>query len=376
MTSFSSGDVSGSQTLTDNDHLYGAHINELRDAVNNKLPYKVVGFNSSCDYVCDGISDDVQIQQAIDDVVNAGGGVIYLQIGTYDIQNTISKSSFSNVVIRGCGGGTILKLGNNVNKNMVSFSSSNNFLLEDLVIDGNRDNQTTEKVGIELGSCYNFRVNRVDFKNVSYIGLSLRNSYKFTVSNCWADNCKLGFWSGGNSNRNKYASWVSCRATNSTADGFTWDGNYSLISNCIAVSNGYSGFYFDPSSDFNTMVNLFAQWNGNYGIDFNQGCDYNTVVGGYTEGNYNAGLNFGGTRCSVSGLISFSDGGDQGNINDCGIRLGPNSLRCNVIGCQVIGSYYGLVSNGSSDYNNIVALIAYGCNIGKSLAGTNDNVWP
>lgn len=35
MTTWTAGDVSGSQTLTDNDHLYPAHINELRSTVNS-----------------------------------------------------------------------------------------------------------------------------------------------------------------------------------------------------------------------------------------------------------------------------------------------------------------------------------------------------
>lgn len=33
-TTWTTGDVSGSETLTDNDHLYPGHVNELRDAIN------------------------------------------------------------------------------------------------------------------------------------------------------------------------------------------------------------------------------------------------------------------------------------------------------------------------------------------------------
>ena len=58
----------------------------------NKRPYvKTVGHESTCDYVVDGTADDVQIQQAIDDMIASSyDGVIELGAGNFDITAKIT----------------------------------------------------------------------------------------------------------------------------------------------------------------------------------------------------------------------------------------------------------------------------------------------
>ena len=78
-TTWSNGDVDGGQTLTDNDHLYPAHINELRTAVNtvegNRVTY-VAPVGSTSDWT----TDVTNIQAAIDtsEEVILGEGTFYL----------------------------------------------------------------------------------------------------------------------------------------------------------------------------------------------------------------------------------------------------------------------------------------------------------
>lgn len=62
------------------------------------LPFTTVGF-SKADYVCDGVADDVQIQAAIDAVSTAGGGIVYIKEGTYDITSNVNVlyTFYSNV---------------------------------------------------------------------------------------------------------------------------------------------------------------------------------------------------------------------------------------------------------------------------------------
>ena len=70
---------------------------------------------SSADYLCDGVSDDVQIQQAVDVVTARGGGVIKILSGNYDIRTTILIPKDPQIRIEGeytakVGyGGTVLK---------------------------------------------------------------------------------------------------------------------------------------------------------------------------------------------------------------------------------------------------------------------------
>ena len=69
----------------------------------NTFNYKVcvtVGA-SHADYICDGTADDVQIQEAITAVSAAGGGIVYIKKGTYDITSEITAKN--NVWVLGDG---------------------------------------------------------------------------------------------------------------------------------------------------------------------------------------------------------------------------------------------------------------------------------
>jgi hypothetical protein len=55
----------------------------------NKVFY-TVGQGASDDYVCDGVADDVQIQQAISAANTAGGGTVFVKEGLYDTTATIT----------------------------------------------------------------------------------------------------------------------------------------------------------------------------------------------------------------------------------------------------------------------------------------------
>lgn len=57
--------------------------------------------SSDSDYITDGTADDVQIQEAITAVSAAGGGIVYIKKGTYDITSEITAKN--NVWVLGDG---------------------------------------------------------------------------------------------------------------------------------------------------------------------------------------------------------------------------------------------------------------------------------
>lgn len=77
--------------------------------------------SSVADYICTGVSDDVQIQAAINAVASAGGGVVFVRRGTYRISATITFPLNANVSIIGekwakqGSGGVIFKTSAGVN---------------------------------------------------------------------------------------------------------------------------------------------------------------------------------------------------------------------------------------------------------------------
>jgi hypothetical protein len=152
------GDVSGSETLTEEDHIYEQHINELRES----MPALIVGRTPNCQYYCDGVADDVQIQQALTD--GAGKRVIILP-GVYDITATLLYDT--NTVIEGCGTATQLKAGMNLNAPVLKSNGRiHDTRVRNLYIEGNKANQSLSGTGIEVNGFYNH------FENV------------------WAINCK------------------------------------------------------------------------------------------------------------------------------------------------------------------------------------------
>jgi len=72
------------------------------------IPYRVVAASDATDeskkkahYVCDGTNDQEEIQQAINDLNDVGGGILYLTEGTFNISGAITL--YSNIRIIGSG---------------------------------------------------------------------------------------------------------------------------------------------------------------------------------------------------------------------------------------------------------------------------------
>lgn len=102
------GDISGSEVLTDLDHLYPSHVNNLRQSM---AATATVGTTTECQYYCDGTADQVQIQAAVDYVASLGGGKVFIKRGTYNLAAGVNINN-PNIIIEGEGvGSTILTCG-------------------------------------------------------------------------------------------------------------------------------------------------------------------------------------------------------------------------------------------------------------------------
>ena len=62
---------------------------DLQSIAKRRAPYYTVGPHPYCDWITDGVADDVQIQQAIDYLDACGGGRIQLTADTYVLANQI-----------------------------------------------------------------------------------------------------------------------------------------------------------------------------------------------------------------------------------------------------------------------------------------------
>ena len=123
----------------------------------------VIGFDaSSCDFVCDGVADDVQIQAAVDYAAANGYNVIFLRRGFYNIvsgivlpkdpalkivgEKSLVRSASQGVIIRNTSGNPLLQYIFYIAGDASSDSSDDNAagaIFTDIYIDGQGYNGAT-----------------------------------------------------------------------------------------------------------------------------------------------------------------------------------------------------------------------------------------
>ena len=155
-----------------------------------------VGFDSACDYVCDGTADDVQIQAAIDAVNTDGGGKIIVKEGTYYISTILTMRN--NVHLVGEGDSTIFYLVDGTNTGMIQSASGgmDNIRLANFKADGNSDNQTGGNYLIDIAGdstiLRDILIENLYVQNTHKHAIFLHgdtvNRYKKTIRGCTVKN--------------------------------------------------------------------------------------------------------------------------------------------------------------------------------------------
>ncbi len=196
-----------------------------------------VATDGSGDYNCNGTNDEIEINQAITQVFNQGGGTVHLKNGTYIIDNPIILKS--NITFEGeSDTATIIKLADeadwgiqpdanypiyhdaesfiiadgNTNYNpewQFTIGRIENLTLQNFKIDGNKQNQhyvdlngdtvlveggTSNYVAIDLGDPYDAtRSNNLTFSNIrveNNLGdaISLQNAQNININHCKSAN--------------------------------------------------------------------------------------------------------------------------------------------------------------------------------------------
>ncbi len=245
---------------------------------------------AGADYVATGCAADTAIQTAINDVsTNYGGGVVYLEEGTYIITTQIDLKS--NVTLEGAGANTILKFKNATNAftDMLSAStgSPTRVVVKDLRLDGNLANQSS---GGMTGL---------------YISTS---SPAATVDHVSADNFYGGY--GFQTSGSGTVSISNSEASGNGSYGFYINSANASVANSVATSNGNHGFVASNSSI--NLTNDQAKSNTGYGFDAT-GSNV-TMSGDIADSNSSIGFGLGGGNDAVSGSTAVNNTGDGFNI--------------------------------------------------------------
>lgn len=165
-----------------------------------------VATDGSGDYNCDGIDDQVQINEAIAYINGLGSGTVHLKEGTFIFDGLINI--LSNIIFEGDSQDTTiikLKTGNNEKNwsHIYGGSGTNNVILQKFTLDGNRAGQSGVGVndyvqGIYFGYSDDITIQYVTSKNQItdnfYFGVTINS----IIKNCIAkDSGHDGFYAGG-----------------------------------------------------------------------------------------------------------------------------------------------------------------------------------
>lgn len=152
--------------------------------------------NENADFVCDGVDDQVQIDEALEALPEQGGS-IYLREGTYLLSDGLSISR-SNVTIGGSGPGTVLKVEDDLNGTMTVMRAQqvSRIVIEDLRIDGNKaSNVEGDHHGIVFDRCYESRISGVQIEDLRGTAVEFSSSSMVILEGSVIRDCvTFGVW--------------------------------------------------------------------------------------------------------------------------------------------------------------------------------------
>lgn len=181
-----------------------------------KNPYIVVGsytlseqFKAACDYICDGLDDDIEINKAIQSLPTTGG-TIHLTGGLFNLSSAIILDRPINLEGEGCGltlntSGTVNVIGTtlhttNNTANCIEITASSyshkGFKIHDMQLSGIGLRNTPSKNGIAfLSTCDTCSIYNCDINNFC-IGIYAKDVYidAISVSNNSIQRNRLGIY--------------------------------------------------------------------------------------------------------------------------------------------------------------------------------------
>jgi parallel beta-helix repeat protein len=349
---------------------------ELGGASGKRTATIIVAANDSldktrADYVCDGIADQEEINNAINALPTSGGRVLLLE-GTYNISAPITILK-NNVILEGQGVGTKLFLVNGANCHVIQVGNETTALegirIASLSIDGNRANQTVyDTYGIYFygGSGYLITKSRVEdckIENCNGSGIYLSYSdYNTITGNQANSNSTYGICLSSSSNNtitgnqansnNEYGICLSSSSNNTIIGNQVKSNqrhgiylylanNNTILGNQVNRSSAFDGIYLSSSNN-NTIIGNQVKSNQRHGIylylannntilgnQVNQSSavdgiylsssNNNTIVGNICQGNARYGINI-SDAASENNLVvkNYLTGNITGSLNDVG----------------------------------------------------------
>ncbi len=266
------------------------------------------------------------LQTAVNKLASNGGGVLFLNPGTYYLTNNLVIPS--NIRIQGVGSeGSIIDFGNGAFQIQMIGTLGNEIIspfLQGITVQNSSIECVKADYVINLGS------NDLTCRNGT-VGLKVTNTVTANINSSLMDDCGIGL-QGVDS---ELFTLVSSNVTNSTSGGgfvFTNCSNSASIA-CSADQNIGGGFLFTSCSNFGLENFAITNTTGN-GLEFDGGGNGFAVALGFIDTSSGDGIKLHNSASNVifSGSNQISNSGGWGvNIADVGCSniLGVGNVLAN-----------------------------------------------
>jgi parallel beta-helix repeat protein len=285
------------------------------------------------------------------------GGNILFHAGTYNLQGSIIGSNKNNVTLT-FENGAILVVSNGMNAPAIYLNNANNWLIQNVTIDGNAANQV-------LGS-YNVQ------------GIQIQSSSNSQVDGANIYNCRrFGFYATGVGSVN--VGITNSKITNCGWNGITLGGGFIPPETGLYAKNNdvaYCGDVGITNLGFSNIVQ------NNYVHDINNTSGFNNAHWGIAvEGSGNDTITGNIiTNCDI-GMMLTNNGMAEVGTGDSNTVSSNNINHCLTVGIQ-IDSDYNIFSNNqitqwdwTSTWKNAITIVGNNNQIlGNSLSSTFDTV--
>jgi len=299
------------------------------------------------DYTCDGVNDDIEINDAIQFLNTSTGGIVYLLDGQFNISNWINGSS--NVSIVGSGHSTIINIGSGCQYG-IYYLRCNNFSVSDLKITSVSQSIDIQYRGIRYSRCQDAIIRGVYLYDIADDFVSSTGSDCIDLS--WCDNILV----------------EGCFINSDDAHYgiYTWDSDFIVIDSNIIEIIGHHGIAIrndlgvpreQNSSSIVVSNNVVKNFGNDTGSIPNNGIAFHCVAHGNIVGNtiFNVPVDCNG--------ISFEE-----------------SALCVVDGNSIYGSTatndssVGIFVNGEAKQNLFSDNSIQGCEDGILISDTGSNI--
>lgn len=266
----------------------------VKDEITSTAVFLTLGLAATnSDYVCDGTADNVEIQAALTDLGNAGGGVLYVRAGSYAIAAKLRIKS--NVRLIGEDAAKVFfNYGANIHDTVVenydTVSGNANIWIKNITINGNGSNNNSG-YGLHLSTTTNCLVERVIVTSSRSHGILidgtnsnnvLRDCSATGVVSASSEGIYINNSTGSRVERTKsYAnphhgfyiansSYIVLDNVESYGNagegGVFWTTSHSTLSNSRIHDNASTGFRQDNGSPYNTFHHNDFVDNGSYAL--------------------------------------------------------------------------------------------------------------